>query len=88
MDNLNNRVLFTAVFERYEKGKKLFEQKTHFREVRTENGSLVARNVVFNEEITARIQAHLTIGEYVSFIANTDFKDIEFQYPHNIGEQV
>ena len=74
---------FTAVFERHEAGKTLFERLTHFRDVRSgESSNIVAKKVVFNAETSNKIIGHLTLGEYVTFLADVEFKNIEFKYPH------
>ena len=74
---------FTAVFERHEAGKVLFEGLTHFRDVRSgESSNIIAKKVVFNAETSNKIIGHLTLGEYVTFLADVEFKNIEFKYPH------
>ena len=82
--NIRGKKLFTAVFEKYEQGKGLLKKKTHFRDVRLRTGGLVADKVVFDEEDSNKIQGHLTLGEYVAFLADIEFKNVEFQYPHRI----
>jgi hypothetical protein len=77
-----SRSLFTAVFERYEQSKELLKQKTHFRDVRLREGGVVTRKLVFDEDTSSKIVGHLTFGEYIAFIAEVEFKNIEFQYPH------
>lgn len=81
-----SKSLFTAVFERYEPSTESIKQKTHFREVRTRDGSIVSRKLVFNEDTSSKIVGHLTFGEYIAFIADIEFKNIEFQYPHSLME--
>ena len=82
--DFESRSLFTAVFEKYEQGMELLKQKTHFRDVRLREGGLVAKKLVFNEETSGKITGHLTIGEYIAFLADVEFKNIEFQYPHSL----
>ena len=82
--DFESRSLFTAVFEKYEQGRELLKQKTHFRDVRLREGGLVAKKLVFNEETSGKITGHLTIGEYIAFLADVEFKNIEFQYPHSL----
>ena len=82
--DFESRSLFTAVFERYEQGIELLKQKTHFRDVRVREGGLVAKKLVFDEETSGKITGHLTIGEYIAFLADVEFKNIEFQYPHSL----
>jgi len=77
--------LFTAVFERYEQDVELLKRKTHFRSVRLSKcGALIADRIVFDKEIAAKIVGYLTIGEHIAFLADVEFKDIEFQYPHEL----
>ena len=77
-----SRSLFTTVFEKYEQGKELLKHKTHFRDVRVRDGGLVTRKLVFDEDTSSKIVGHLTIGEYIAFIADIEFKNINFQHPH------
>lgn len=86
--NVENKSLFTAVFERYEYGKELLRKKTHFRDVRIREGGLVSRKLVFDEDVSSKIVGHLTFGEYIAFIADIEFKNIEFQYPHKLSNEV
>jgi len=81
--NVESKTLFTAVFERYEYGKELLRKKTHFRDVRVREGGLVSRKLVFDEDVSSKIVGHLTFGEYIAFIADIEFKNIEFQHPHS-----
>ena len=78
----NNKVLFTAVFDHYEYNQNVLKSKVAVREVRTREGSLVRENYIFDEENSGKIIGHLTLGEYIAFLANVDFSNIEFQYPH------
>jgi len=86
--NVESKSLFTAVFERYEESKELFKRKAHFRNVRAREGGLVARELVFDEEISSKIVGHLTFGEYITFIADIEFKNIEFEYLHKLSNEV
>jgi hypothetical protein len=86
--NVESKSLFTAVFEKYEYGKEVLRKKTHFRDVRVREGGLVSRKLVFDEEVSSKIVGHLTFGEYVAFIADIEFKNIEFEYPHKLSNEV
>jgi hypothetical protein len=85
--NAESKSLFTAVFERYEYGKELLRKKTHFRDVRVREGGLVSRKLVFDEDVSSKIVGHLTFGEYIAFIADIEFKNIEFEYPHKLSNE-
>lgn len=83
---VENRSLFTAIFERYEQSMELLKQKTHFRDVRVREGGLVAKKLVFDEETSSKISGYLAIGEYIAFLADVEFKNIEFQYTKGLRE--
>lgn len=82
------RGLFTAIFEKYEYGKEVLRKKTHFRDVRVREGGLVSRKLVFDENVSSKIVGHLTFGEYVAFLADIEFRNIEFEYPHKLSNEV
>lgn len=69
-------------------GRKYSEKKTHFRDVRVREGGLVSRKLVFDEDVSSKIVGHLTFGEYVAFLADIEFKNIEFEYPHKLSNEV
>jgi len=48
----------------------------------------VSQKLVFDEEISSKIVGHLTFGEYVTFLADIEFKNIEFEYPHKLSNEV
>ena len=77
MSNMENRMSFTAVFDSYEKGS-LLKRMVKVRDVRLSEGGLVKDTLIFNEETVDKIQGHLTIGEYIAFTAEVEFKNIEF----------
>ena len=85
---VESKTLFTAVFERYEQSTGLFKRKTHFRDIRVREGGVVTKYLVFDEDVSSKIVGHLTFGEYVAFLANIDFKNIEFEYPHKLCNEV
>jgi hypothetical protein len=78
----NNKRMFTAMFEKYEETTQLLKRKTHFRDVRFREGGLIQEHLVFDEETSEKIIGHLTIGEFIAFLADVEFRNIEFQYPH------
>jgi hypothetical protein len=84
MSNIENRTSFTAVFDCYEKGS-LLKRRVKVRNIRLAEGGLVRDTLIFDEETADKIQGHLTIGEYIAFTAKVEFKNIEFEYPHQIS---
>lgn len=92
MSAKNIKSSFLAVFDHYEYTSDIFAKKVHVKNIRLNNGTLITTNYVFNPEIASKIIGHLTIGEYISFLANisasSEFEEIEFQYPHGNIETV
>lgn len=88
MNASNDKTMLTAIFERYETTiKETVEQAAYFRDVRLRDGGLVRKTLKLSPEATKNIQGYLTLGEYVAFLADVQFKDIEFQYPHGIVKE-
>jgi len=78
-DKKDKREMFTGIFEKYEPNTtQPVGQKTHFSEIRSREGGIVTRHLVFNEEISFSIPKVLSIGEYVAFLADVEFKNVEF----------
>ena len=81
MNNGKTRKLFTGVFECYEYSDNLLKQKSCFKDIRTQDGSIIIKSYVFDEDTTSQIRG-LTLGEYVSFMGDVEFKNVEFCSPH------
>lgn len=82
------KTLFTAVFERYEYIKDSLDKKVYLRDVRLRDGSSIRKQLILDETHSKKIQGHLSLGEYIAFLADLEFKNIEFQYPHGNLEGV
>ena len=72
------REMFSAVFEKYDNAPCLSKSKTHFSDVRSREGGLVKKYLVFNEEVSSTIPKELSLGEYVAFLADIEFKNVRF----------
>jgi hypothetical protein len=91
---LKKRSSYQAIFNHYEtifnhNGKVIkSKRKIYFRELRTlPERQIIAEEWVLDEETASKIVGHLTLGEIVSFTADEDLKNIEFDYPHGIKEE-
>ena len=77
------KILFTAIFTHYEHiEENIFDQISHYKNIRTRDGCIVKKLLSLSPELTKTIVGHLTRGEYISFLANVEFTNIEFTYPH------
>lgn len=81
----DTRQMFTAVFSKYEHGDKPVGNKTHFSDIRSREGGIVKNHVIFDEEISGTIPKELSIGEYVSFLADVEFRDVQFVNVWELG---
>lgn len=81
----DTRQMFTAVFSKYEYGDKPVGNRTVFSDIRSREGGIVKRHVVFDEEISGTIPKELSIGEYVSFLADVEFRNVQFVNVWDLG---
>ena len=72
------RELFSAVFEKYDDPFCPSKSKTYFSDVRSREGGVVKKYLVFDEQISSTIPKELSLGDYVSFLANIEFKNVQF----------
>ncbi|MEA0971638.1 hypothetical protein Megvenef_01622 [Candidatus Megaera venefica] len=72
------REMFSAVFEKYDNASQMSKRKTHFSDVRSREGGVVKKYLVFDEQISSTIPKELSLGEYVAFLADLEFKNVQF----------
>jgi hypothetical protein len=46
--------------------------------VRSREGGVVTKHLVFDEEVSKTIPKKLSLGEYVAFLADIEFKNVQF----------
>ena len=80
------RELFSAIFEKYDNSFCPTKTKSYFTDVRSREGSVVKKHLVFDEQITSIIPKELILGEYVSFLADIEFKNVQFLNIFELGE--
>ena len=72
------RELFSAIFEKYDNASCPTKTKTYFIDVRSREGGVVKKRLVFDVQISSTIPKELCLGEYVAFLADIEFKNIQF----------
>ena len=72
------REMFSAVFEKYDNTSCSSKRRTHFSDVRSREGGVVKKYLVFDEEVSKTIPKELSLGEYVAFLADIEFKNVQF----------
>jgi hypothetical protein len=70
--------MFSAIFEKYDNTSEPSKSKTYFSDVRSREGGVVKKYLVFDEEVSSTIPKPLSLGEYVAFLADLEFKNIQF----------
>lgn len=70
------RAMFFAIFEKYDNDSCL--SKTYFTDVRSREGGVVKKHLIFDEQISSTIHKKLSLGEYVAFLADLEFKNVQF----------
>ena len=73
------RELFSAIFEKYDNSTYPTKTKTYFIDVRSREGGVVKKHlIIFDEQISSTIPKELSLGEYVAFLADIEFKNVQF----------
>lgn len=75
---LKPKEMFSAVFEKYDNTSEIHKSKTYFSDVRSREGGVVTKHLVFDEEVSKTIPKKLSLGEYVAFLADIEFKNVQF----------
>lgn len=72
------RLLFSAIFEKYDNSSCPTKTKTCFIDIRSREGGVVKNHLVFDEQISSTILKKLSLGDFVSFLADVEFKNVQF----------
>jgi len=79
------RELFSAIFEKYDNASCPTKTKTYFIDVRSREGGVVKKRLVFDVQISSTIPEKLSLGEYVAFLADIEFKNVQFLNIFELG---
>jgi hypothetical protein len=74
--------MFSAIFEKYEPSGAV-GNKSHFSDVRTREGGMIKKYLVFED--TVNVPRSFALGDYVGFLADVEFKNVEFMNIFDIG---
>ena len=77
--------LFSAIFEKYDNASCPTKTKTYFIDVRSREGGVVKKRLVFDVQISSTIPKELILGEYVAFLADIEFKNVQFLNIFELG---
>ena len=78
----NSRQMFSAIFEKYEPSGAV-GNKAHFFDVRVREGGVIKKHLVFDKDIS--VPTNYGFGEYIAFLADVDFKNVEFMNIFDAG---
>jgi hypothetical protein len=78
----DTRQMFSAVFEKYEPSGAV-GNKTHFSDVRVREGGVIKKHLVFENSV--KVPTNYSLGEYVAFLADVEFKNVEFMNIFEVG---
>ena len=77
--------LFSAIFEKYDNSTFPTKTKTYFIDVRSREKGVVKKHLIFNEQISSTIPKELSLGDYVAFLADIEFKNVQFLNIFELG---
>ena len=80
------REIFSAIFEKYDNSSCPTKTKTYFIDVRSREGGVVKKMLIFDEQISSTIPKELRLGEYVAFLADIEFKNVQFLNIFELGK--
>jgi hypothetical protein len=79
------RELFLAIFEKYDNSSCPTKTKTYFIDVRSREGGVVKKYLIFDEQIASIIPKELSLGQHVVFLADIEFKNVQFLNIFELG---
>jgi len=73
----DGREMFSAVFEKYNT-RDFLVSNIWLNDIRSRKGGIIKDNIVFEESEVSKMPKDLTYGDYVAFLADLEFKNVEF----------
>jgi hypothetical protein len=74
----DGKEMFSALFERYDREAEFAKNSIQLFDVRSRKGGVIKDNLVFEEKEVAKMPKNLSHGDYVAFLADIEFKNVEF----------
>ena len=82
---MSDKELYTAIFDHLIEDVETKNKTVYLKDVRHRLGGLIKDNLVFTEKSASKVigafAPHLSSGEYIAFLADIEFKNVEFKYP-------
>jgi hypothetical protein len=72
------REMFSAVFEKYDSEAELAKNSIQLFDIRSRKGGVIKDNLVLEEKEIAKMPKNLSHGDYVAFLADLEFKSVQF----------
>ena len=72
------REMFSAVFEKYDSETELAKNSIQIFDVRSRKGGVIKDNLVLEEKEVAKMPKNLSHGDYVAFLADLEFRNVQF----------
>ena len=72
------REMFSAVFEKYDSETELAKNSFQLFDIRSRKGGVIKDNLVLEEKEVAKMPKNLSHGDYVVFLADLEFKNVQF----------
>ena len=72
------REMFSAICEKYDSEAELAKNSIQLFDIRSRKGGVIKDNLVFAEKEVAKMPKNLSHGDYVAFLANLEFKNVQF----------
>ena len=72
------REMFSAVFEKYDSETELAKNSIQLFDIRSRKGGVIKDNLVLEEKEVAKMPKNLSHGDYVAFLADLEFKNVQF----------
>ena len=70
--------MFSAVFEKYDSKTELAKNSIQLFDIRSRKGGVIKDNLVLEEKEVAKMPKNLSHGDYVAFLADLEFKNVQF----------
>lgn len=83
---MSDKELYTAIFDHFTEDVETKNRRVYLKDVRHREGGLAKKKLIFTERVASKVigtlAPQLTSGEYIAFLADIEFKNVEFKYPH------
>jgi hypothetical protein len=79
------REMFSAIFEKYDSEAELAKNSIQLFDIKSRKGGVIKDNLVFAEKEVAKMPKNLSRGDYVAFLTDLEFRNVEFMSIFEVG---